>query len=87
MDGFFRVGKLLTLGFWILPTAGLLGLLGDPWNHYLVLAGAFVLLAHIGELALTYGKLKALGRARPMDLLLVLLVGLFHWMPLLKKPT
>ncbi len=87
MDGFFKVGKLLTLGFWVLPVAGLLGLLGDPWSYYLVLAGAFVLLAHIGELALTYGKLKARGHAQPKDLVMVLLVGLFHWMPLLKNPA
>ncbi len=86
MSTFFSVGKLLTLGFWLLPAGGLLKLFGEPLDGYFVIAGIVLLLAHALELALNYGKLKAKGRAEPMDVILVLLAGLFHWMPILRQP-
>lgn len=86
MNAFFSVGKLLTLGFWLLPVGGLLKLFGEPWDGYFVIAGMVILLVHMLELALNYGKLKAKGRAEPMDVIMVLLVGLFHWVPILREP-
>lgn len=82
----FSIGKLLTLGFWLLPIGGLLKLFGEPWDGYFLIAAAVILVAHLLELALNYGKLKAKGRAGAMDVIMVLLVGLFHWVPILRQP-
>ncbi len=84
MNTFFSLGKWLTLGFWVLPIGGLLGLFDEPWDGYFVIAGAVILIAHALELALNFGKLKAIGRTDTMDVVMVLLVGLFHWMPILR---
>lgn len=84
MNTFFSTGKWLTLGFWVLPIGGLLGLFDEPWDGYFVIAGAVILIAHALELALNFGKLKAIGRTDTMDVVMVLLVGLFHWMPILR---
>lgn len=86
MDKFFSVGSKLTLGFWVLPLAGLLHLLGD-WSSFFVTLGVIILAAHVLELVWKYGALKARGRAGPMDIVMVLLLGLFYWMPILKQPA
>jgi len=36
-------------------------------------------------LAVVYKRLQKIDRTKPMDIVWVLLVGLFHWVPLLKK--
>jgi len=84
MNTFFAMGKWLTLGFWVLPIGALLGLFGAPWDGYFIIAGGVILVAHVLELGLNFGKLKAVGRADTMDVVMVLLVGLFHWMPILR---
>ncbi|TAL10963.1 MAG: DUF1145 domain-containing protein [Porticoccaceae bacterium] len=85
MQNFFLIGKLATLGFWILPVLALCGVFPDPWG-FRILAIAFVIfLAHLGELVFVFGKLKAAGRAEMPDVVMVILVGLFHWVPILRK--
>lgn len=86
MQSFFSIGKILTLGFWVLPVLAILGLFPGAWNDNMLIITAVVFLAHLGELALFYGKLKAKGHGGAYDILMVILVGLFHWMPLLKQP-
>jgi putative membrane protein len=85
MQKFFTIGKLLTLAFWILPLLALLGVFAPPWDYRLLAIAFVILLAHLGELAFVHGKLRTAGRAETTDILMVILVGLFHWMPILRK--
>jgi uncharacterized protein YhhL (DUF1145 family) len=86
MQKFFLIGKLATLGFWILPVLALLGVFGPPWDHRLLAIAFVIFLAHLGELVFVFGKLKAAGRAEMLDVVMVILVGLFHWLPIIRKP-
>lgn len=86
MQTFLTIGKFLTLGFWALPLLALFGLLGEPWNQYMLWAGVFVFFAHLGELLLIQGKLRARDSAGIMDAVMVILVGFFYWLPIIKQP-
>ena len=85
MQNFFLIGKLATLGFWILPLLALVGVFAPPWDYRLLAIAIVVLLAHLGELVFVHGKLRTAGRAETLDIVMVLLVGLFHWVPILRK--
>jgi uncharacterized protein YhhL (DUF1145 family) len=85
MQGFLTLGKYLTLGFWALPLLALFGALGEPWNQYMLWAGVFVFFAHLGELLLVKGKLRACGKAGIMDAVMVILVGFFYWLPIFQQ--
>jgi putative membrane protein len=85
MRQFYAIGKLLTLGFWILPLLALFGAMASPWDLWLLSLGILILVVHLGELALVYARLKAAGRTTMVDSVLVLLVGLFHWAPILRR--
>lgn len=85
MDKFFTIGKWLTLGFWILPLLALFGVFDTPWDFRLVAIGFVILLAHLLELVFVHGSLRMAGRAEALDLVMVMLVGLFHWVPILRK--
>ncbi len=86
MQNFFLIGKLATLGFWILPVLAVLGVIEPPWDYRLLAIAFVILLAHLGELVFVFGKLKAAGRAELLDIVMVILVGLFHWVPIIRKP-
>ena len=85
MQKFFTIGKLLTLGFWILPLLALLGVFASPWDYRLLAIAFVIFLAHLGELMFVHGKLRAAGRAETSDIVMVILVGLFHWVPILRQ--
>ncbi len=85
MQKFFTIGKWLTLGFWILPLLALFGVFAPPWDFRLLAIGFVILLAHLLELVFVYGGLRTAGRAEVTDILMVILVGLFHWVPILRK--
>ncbi len=85
MQKFFTIGKLLTLGFWILPLLALLGVFAPPWDYRLLAIAFVIFLAHLGELIFVHGKLRAAGRAETRDIVMVILVGLFHWVPILRQ--
>jgi uncharacterized protein YhhL (DUF1145 family) len=85
MQKFFTIGKLLTLGFWILPLLALLGVFAPPWDYRLLAIAFVIFLAHLGELVFVHGKLRAAGRAETSDIVMVILVGLFHWVPILRQ--
>lgn len=87
MHNFFTVGKALTLGFWLLPILAFMEVFPDSWNGIILIVAAVIFVAHLGELALYYSKLKAKGHGSSADVVMVILVGLFHWMPLLKEDT
>ena len=48
-------------------------------------AGVFVFFAHLGELLLVQGKLRACGKAGIMDAVMVILVGFFYWLPIFQQ--
>lgn len=85
MQNFLLIGKLAMLGFWILPVLAVLGIFAPPWDYRLLAIAFVILLAHLGELVFVFGKLKAAGRAEALDVVMVILVGLFHWVPILRK--
>lgn len=85
MHKFFTVGKWLTLGFWILPLLALFGVFASPWDLYLLKIGFVILIAHLLEVVFVYGGLRTAGRAEAVDIVLVMLVGLFHWVPILRR--
>jgi len=85
MQKFFTIGKWLTLGFWILPLLALFGVWPDSWNPLLVTIGFVILLVHLLELVFVHGSLRVAGRAEVLDLVMVMLVGLFHWVPILRR--
>lgn len=55
--------------------------------NYIFYVGLGLLVIHALEFALVFNRLKQRGRAGFSDLAAVLLVGLFHWMPILRKPV
>ena len=85
MQAFFTLGKYLTLGFWVLPLLALFGALGEPWNQRMLWAGVFFFFAHLGELIMVQGKLRAHDKAGIMDAVMVILVGFFYWLPIFKQ--
>lgn len=77
MKLFWRLGKLLTLLFWLVVVVNLVSPLINPFDLLINLAGSLLLLTHVFELLLFNGCLK--GRPHPWrDRLLILLVGIFH---------
>lgn len=85
MQKFLTIGKLLTLGFWILPLLALLGVFAPPWDFRLLAIAFVIFVAHLGELVFVHGKLRTAGRAETSDIVMVILVGLFHWVPILRQ--
>lgn len=85
MQYFLLIGKIGTLAFWILPVLALAGVFAPPWG-YGILAAAFLLFAaHVVEFISVHGKLRAVGRDQTFDIVMVLLVGFFHWLPILRR--
>lgn len=92
MNVFLSIGKLLMLGYWVLPILALFGFfggdrnLGGDWNYNILWITAVIFYAHVGELIFIKGKLKMNDRDTIHDGLMVILVGFFHWLPIIKKP-
>ncbi|MGV8920787.1 MAG: DUF1145 domain-containing protein [Pseudomonas sp.] len=77
MKVFWGVGKLLTLGFWLVVVANMVTALPNPFDLLVSLAGSLVLLTHLLEIVLFNGSVR--GRARPwLDRGLILVFGIFH---------
>ena len=73
----WKLGKVLTLVFWLVVVVNLVHPLVNPFAKLIDLAGSLLLLTHMLELLLFNGSLK--GRAYPWhDRLQILLVGIFH---------
>jgi uncharacterized protein YhhL (DUF1145 family) len=86
MQILLTLGKYSTLGFWVLPFLALFGFFGGDWNHNILWIGVIIFFAHIGELVVIQGKLKMNDHDTIHDGLMVILVGFFHWLPIIKKP-
>ena len=77
MTVFWRLGKFLTLLFWLVVAVNLLNPLIHPVHLMVNLAGGLLLLTHLLEIVRFNGNLK--GRAhRWRDRLQILLFGIFH---------
>ncbi len=82
----FYIGKLSTLLMWVPVIWNLLLPFPAPWDYYVMIFSVILFGAHFLEWLVVYGKLKARGRGGLMDMVMVLLVGFFHWLPIVKQP-
>lgn len=77
MKVFWGLGKMLTLGFWLVVLVNMVIALPNPFDLLINMAGSLLLLTHLLELVLFNGSLR--GRTRPwMDRAKILLFGIFH---------
>ncbi|MDB6141046.1 MAG: hypothetical protein JWP80_90 [Pseudomonas sp.] len=77
MKLFWSMGKLLTLGLWLVVAVNMVIVLPSPFNTLIDLAGSLVLLTHLLEIVLFNGSLR--GRAHPwFDRVQILIFGIFH---------
>lgn len=77
MKLFWGLGKVLTLGFWLVVLVNTVLALPNPFDLLINMAGSLLLLTHLLELVLFNGSLR--GRMRPwMDRGQILLFGIFH---------
>ena len=85
MQTALSLGKFSTLGLWVLPLLALIGVFSSEWNHNILWVTVAIFFAHLGELVVIQGKLKMHDRDTIQDGLMVILVGFFHWLPIIKK--
>ncbi|RMQ47032.1 hypothetical protein ALQ04_00026 [Pseudomonas cichorii] len=77
MQLFWGLGKLLTLGFWLVVVVNSIIEAPEPFGIMISIAGGLVLLAHVLELFLFNGRLR--GRRHPWrDRGKILVFGIFH---------
>ena len=85
MKVLWRLGKVLTLMFWLVVLVNLVHPLISPFRVLVDLAGSMLLLTHLLEVMLFNGSLQ--GRAHPWrDRAQILLFGMFH-LQVLPLPT
>ena len=86
MKVFWGLGKLLTLGFWLVVLLNLVIVLPTPFSMLIKLAGSLLILTHVAELLLFNGSLR--GRKHPWrDRLQILVFGIFHLQSLPKSSS
>lgn len=85
MQKFLSIGKIATFGFWVLPLLALFGMLGKEWSENMLWIGVLIFYAHLGELVVIQGKLRMKDRDTIYDAMMVILVGFFHWLPIIKE--
>lgn len=77
MKVFWGLGKILTLGFWVVVLVNQAVGFPMPFQMLVQLAGCLLLMTHVMELFLFNGSLR--GRLHPWrDRLQILLFGIFH---------
>jgi putative membrane protein len=77
MKLFWGLGKILTLGFWMVVLVNQAVELPIPFEMLIKLGGSLLLLTHVMELFLFNGSLR--GRSHPwLDRLQILIFGIFH---------
>lgn len=85
MKLFNTVNRLALYAFWLVFMINFIMPLMATEINYIFYVGLALLLIHAVEFAWVYKRLKQHGRAGFSDFAAVLLVGLFHWMPILRK--
>ncbi|GFM58510.1 DUF1145 domain-containing protein [Pseudomonas capsici] len=80
------LGKLLTLGFWLVVMVNSVIEAPGPFDVMIDMAGSLVLLTHLLELILFNGSLR--GRRHPWrDRGKILIFGIFHVQAIGRRPT
>ncbi len=86
MKNFIKINKYALLGFWLAFVVNIfMPLGGGEASMWIMRIGLALLAIHALEMVFVYKGLKRIDRATPVDFVWVLLVGLFHWKPLLTK--
>lgn len=85
MKMFNKMNKLGLYVFWIIFLVNLFMPFGGDIESIVLLIGVGLLVVHFIEFLVVFKKLKEIDRTSPMDFMMVMLVGLFHWLPLIKK--
>ncbi|MEY8205200.1 MAG: DUF1145 domain-containing protein [Bermanella sp.] len=86
MQNFFKINKYAILGFWVVFIVNFfMPVGGDVASVWIMRLGFATLVVHALELAFVYKSLQRAERATAMDVVWVMLAGLFHWQPLLSK--
>ena len=71
--------------FWVAFLVNLVMPFPGDFNAGVLYIGLGLLVVHLLEFFIVFKRLKDVNRVTPKDFLLVMLVGLFHWVPLLRK--
>ena len=87
MKLFNTVNRLALYAFWVMFVINFVMPILATEINYIFYVGLGLLVIHALEFALVFNRLKQRGRAGFSDFAAVLLVGLFHWMPILRKPV
>jgi len=85
MKIFIKFNIYALMAFWLVFLANLLMPIGEEASQWILRIGVALLVIHVLELAVVFKGLKKIDRTSPIDIIWVLLVGLFHWKPLLSK--
>lgn len=85
MTLFNTVNRLALYAFWVVFVVNFVMPLFATEINYIFYVGLGLLVIHALEFALVFNRLKQRGRAGFSDFAAVLLVGLFHWMPILRR--
>lgn len=71
--------------FWVAFVVNLVQPFPGDWNKGVLYLGLTLLVVHFLEFVVLFKKLKGINHAAPKDFAMVMLIGLFHWVPLLRK--
>ncbi|MGR6874591.1 DUF1145 domain-containing protein [Pseudomonas sp. HK3] len=85
MKRFNQLNKVALYVFWVAFIVNLIMPFGGDWGQGILYVGLGLLVVHLLEYILVFKKLKRIERTTAKDFVGVMLVGLFHWLPLLKK--
>ncbi len=86
MKNFIKFNIYALMAFWLVFLVNLLMPIGgEEVAQWILRIGVVLLVIHALELAVVYKSLKKIERTSAVDVVWVLLVGLFHWKPLLGK--
>ena len=86
MKNFIKFNVYALVAFWLVFLVNLLMPIGgEEVAQWILRIGVALLVIHALELAVVFKGLKKIDRTSPVDIIWVLLVGLFHWKPLLSK--
>ncbi len=85
MNMFIKANVVALYGFWVAFVVNLVMPFNGAAGEWVMKIGLALLVIHLIEFAVKFKQLKEIDRATPLDFVLVLLLGLFHWKPLLSK--
>ena len=87
MKQFNQLNKMALYVFWVAFVVNLIMPFGGDLGQGVLYVGLGLLAVHLLEYMFVFKKLKRVERTSAKDFVSVMLVGLFHWLPLLKKAS